>query len=88
MGPSLLTPAGYVDISSTNPFVTNRERALGYIEEAFAAFVDGDLASKFPRQRSPRAEFEIRVHMVADMLLSVAEGKEEIPTLVAVVESL
>ena len=88
MGPDLVTPAGYVDISSTNPFVTNRERALGYVEEAFAAFVDGDLASGVLQQRSPRAEFEIRVHMVADMLLAVAEGKEEIPTLVAVVESL
>ena len=88
VGPDLVTPAGYVDVSSTNPFVTDRERALGYVEEAFAAFVDGDLASEVPRQRSPRAEFEIRVHMVADMLLAVAEGKEEIPTLVAVVESL
>ena len=88
VGPDLVTPAGYVDISSTNPFVTHRERALGYVEEAFAAFVDGDLASEVPQQRSPRAEFEIRVHMVADMLLAVAEGKEELPTLVAVVESL
>ena len=88
MGPDLVTPAGYVDTSSTNPFVTNRERALGYVEEAFASFVDSDLASEVPQQRSPRAEFEIRVHMVADMLLAVAEGKEEIPTLVAVVESL
>ena len=88
VGPDLVTPDGYVDISSTNPFVTDRERALGYVEEAFAAFVDADLASEVFQQRSPRAEFEIRVHMVADMLLAVAEGKEEIATLVAVVESL
>ena len=87
IGPDLVTPAGHVDLSSANPFVTDRERALGYVEEAFAAFVDGDLASDVPRQRHPHAEFEIHVQMVADMLLAVAEGKEEIPTLVAVVES-
>ena len=88
VGPDLVTPAGYVDVSSTNPFVTDRARALGYVEEAFAAFVDGDLASEVPQQGSPRAEFEVRVHMVADLLLAVAEGKEAVPTLVAVVESL
>ena len=88
VGPDLVTPAGYVDVSSSNPFVTDRARALAYVEEAFAAFVDGDLASEVPQKRSPRSEFEIRVHMVADLLLAVAEGKEEVPVLAAVVESL
>ena len=88
VGPDLVTPAGYVDVRSSNPFVTDRARALGYVEEAFAAFVDGDLASDVPQKRFPRSEFEIRVHMVADLLLAVAEGKEEVPALAAVVESL
>ena len=48
----------------------------------------GDLAREFPHRVSPRGEFEIRVHVVADLLLAVAEGRLNVPALVAAVDSL
>ena len=88
VGPDLVTPAGYVDVSASNPFVTKRERALGYVEEAFAALVDEDLGIEYPRRTSPRDHFEVQVHAFADLLLGVAEGKAELSELAAAVESL
>ena len=88
MGPDLVAPAGYVDVSSSNPFVSGRERALGHVEEAFAALVDHDLASGFSRRFSYHDDFERRVYRVADLLLAVAKGKEQRPALTAAVASL
>ena len=88
VGPDLVTPAGYVDVSSSNPFVTDREQAHGYVEEAFAALVDHNLASRLRRRISSRDDFEGRVRVVADLLLAVAEGKDARPALAAAVTSL
>ena len=88
VGADLLTPTGHLDPSSSNQFTTDGVRALAYVEEAFAALVDVNLGLRFPRRISPLDGFELRVHVVADLLLAVAQGKVEVPALVAAVESL
>ena len=88
VGRDLVTADGYVDASSSNPFVKDRERALGYVEEAFAALVDDNLGLEFPRRIAPRDAFELGVHAIADLLLAVAEGGIEADALATAVGSL
>ena len=83
-----LRATGHIDPSSSNPFTTNRARALAYVEEAFAALVDGTLALEGPPHSSPGTDFEARVRGIANRLLAVAQSTLDVAALRASVQAL
>ena len=84
----MLTASGHVDTSSRNPFTTSRQRALGYVEEAFAALVDSYLLGEDVRRLGGRDAFENRIAAFAMWLDQVAAERVNRGALGAVISRL